>query len=69
MCIWNDIGGCHVNQKHSEMPFRTLANMLLQFNSYRLKRFYPVFKNFEIFDPLIFFFRLILGFSLLRYSV
>ena len=26
---WNYIGGCYVNQKHSEMLFRTLANMPL----------------------------------------
>ena len=28
MCTWNDIAGCYMNQKHNEMPFRTLANML-----------------------------------------
>ena len=27
---WNDIGECYMNQKQSEMPFRTLANILLR---------------------------------------
>ena len=28
-CTWNDIDGCHMNQKQSEMTFRALANMHL----------------------------------------
>ena len=29
MCTWNDKNGCYLNQKHREMPFRTLANICL----------------------------------------
>ena len=29
MFTQNNIGGCYMNQKHSEMPFHTLADMLL----------------------------------------
>ena len=53
MCTWNDIGGCYMNQKHSEIPFRTLGKHAF-FNFHRFKRFYAFLKDFEIFDSYFF---------------
>ena len=44
-----------MNKKHSEMLFRTLANMPFVLHFYCFRRFYAFLEDFEIFDPLKFF--------------
>ena len=51
MCTRNDIGGGYTNQKHNEMPFRALANMLFYFLSFSID--FMHFEKILNFSPLL----------------
>ena len=61
----------YMNKKQSEVPFRSLANMLLKLLIFTVlnhfRPFYAFLNDFEIFYPFNFF--PLLGFSLLHYSL